>query len=176
MKKINSTLITFIFALGFMLVSAGAIMGLIYIVEGNAIELGDRVRAIAYNKAQQEERYETERLLEETKEEREALSNFVLTEGSVIDFITNIEAVASAQGLEFDTQAISPESTKDETFDELSMSFNFSGQKSAVEYMISVLETVPHHSYIRDISLKQSEDRLKWTVRLTLVVTILEND
>lgn len=175
-KVINTTQISFFITFGFMVFGTLVLLGLVYVIEGNAMTLREQVSAIAYTKAQQQERYETERLLDETKEERERLTQFVLTEGSVIDFITNIEALAHSLQLSFNTQTITPEKTKDTNFDELSMSFDFSGPKPVAEYMISVLETTPHHSYIRDLSVRQSEGGAVWSVNLVLVVTIAAYD
>ncbi len=175
-RVINKTQISFLIAFTFMLLGTLSLVGLVYVIEGNAIKLRERVGAIAYQKAQAEERYETERLLEETKEERTALSSFVLTEGSVIDFITNIETIASSLGLEFNTKTITPEETKDKNFDELSMQFSFSGPNSSVEKLMAVFEIIPHHSYIRDLNVRQSEGGNLWTVDMTLVVTIIEHD
>lgn len=177
MKKLsNTTKVTFILSFSFMLLGAAAFIGLVYVIEKNAIELRDRVSAIAYSKAQQEERYETQRVLEETKEERAQLSQFVLTENSVVDFITGLETQANALGLEFNTQAITPEETKDPLFDELSMKFNFSGSQVMVERMIAILETIPHLSYIRDISIRQNANGSVWETNVVLVVTILTYD
>lgn len=175
-KAINTTRVSFFIALSFMVFGASMFLGLVYIIEGSVVTLREQVSAIAYTKAQQQERYETERLLDETKEERERLAQFILTEGSVIDFITTIEALAHALELDFNTQTITPEKTKDQNFDELSMSFDFSGSKPTAEYMISILETIPYHSYIRDISIKQSEDGIFWSVKVVLVVTIITYD
>lgn len=175
-KMINTTQVSFFITLSFMIFGALVLLGLVYVIEGNAVTLREQVSAIAYTKAQQQERYETERLLDETKEERERLAQFVLTEGSVIDFITNIEALAQSLQLSFNTQTITPEKTKDTNFDELSMNFDFSGSKPVVEYMISILETTPHHSYIRDLTVRQSEGGAVWNVNLVLVVTIATYD
>jgi Tfp pilus assembly protein PilO len=177
MKKAkNTTQIIFVVTLVFILGSITALLGLIYLIEENSIELKERVHLISLNKAQQEERYEVERLLSETKEERENLLNFVLTEDTVIDFITNLEKLASSYGIEFNTKTISPEKTKDEMFDDLNLNFSFSGPKDDIAFLISVLETVPNHAYIKDLSVRQSEEGNTWSVNMTLVVTILEND
>lgn len=175
-KIVNKTKISLLLSFSFMLAGALSLVGLVYVIEDNAVNLRERVIALAYEKAQEEERYETERLMEDTKTEREALSYFVLTEESVIDFITNIEAIASSLQLDFKTQTISPEETKDKNFDELSMKFIFSGPKLSVEKMISVFETIPHHSYIRDLSIRQSENDSLWSAEILLVVTIVEHD
>lgn len=175
-KTVNTTKLSFFMAFSFMVLGALSVVGLIYVIENNAVKLRDRVQAIATDKAQEEERYETERLLEETQDERAALSYFVLTEGSVINFITDIEKIAASLGLEFNTQTITPEETKDKNFDELSMKFSFSGTQSSVEKMISVFETIPHHSYIRELNLRQNENGAQWSVDMTLVVTIATHD
>ncbi len=175
-KVVNKTYVSFLIAFGFMSLGALSLTGLIYVIEDNAVTLRDRVSAIAYEKAQEKERYETERLLEETKDERAELSSIVLTEESVIDFITSIENIAGSSGLNFKTQTITPEATKDKNFDELSIKFNFSGSRSSVEYMMSVFETVPYHSYIRELSIRQSEAENIWTVEMVLVVTIIQHD
>jgi len=175
-KNVNKTKISLFLSFIFMIAGSLSLVGLIYVIEDNAVSLRERVSALAYEKAKEEERYETERLMEETKTEREALSYFVLTEESVIDFITNIEAIASSLQLDFRTETISPEETKDKNFDELSMKFIFSGPKMSVEKMISVFETIPHHSYIRDLSLRQSENDTIWSAEIFLVVTIVEHD
>lgn len=175
-KVVNKTRGSFLIAFIFVISGALTLVGLVYLIEGNAIKLQERVGAIAYQKAQEEERYETERLLEETKEERDALSSFVLTEGSVIDFITNIESIAGSLGLDFNTKSITPEETKKKNFDELSTQLSFSGSKPAVEKLVVVFETIPYHSYIRDLNVRQSEGGRLWTVDMTLVVTIFEHD
>lgn len=175
-KIVNKTHIFLLVTLGFVGAGALALVGLVYLIEVNATKLQQKADNLSYYKAQQEERYETEQLLKDTEEERALLTKYMLDESSVIDFITDIESTARSLGLGFSTQAITPKETKDPVFDELSMSFDFGGPQASVAYMIAIFETLPHFSYIKDISVRQNEDTNEWSVTMNLVVTILEHD
>lgn len=156
-----------------MLVSGLALIGLVYLIESDAETLRAQARELAFKKAQAEEQFETSRLLEQTADERNSLREYILTEGTVIDFISTLESIAAEQGLSFSTQAITPEVTKDALFDNLTMGFAFSGPKENVSYLVKVLESVPFRSQIDAVTLREEDDGV-WTATVKLFVIILE--
>lgn len=169
----SKTQFALLFSLGFMGAAFLMVFGLVYVIESDAEQLRTKAAELAFQKAQAEEQFETTRLLEDTQEERNRLADFVLTEQTIIDFISEIETIATSQQLDFDTQTIAPKKTKHPTFDDLTISFGFSGAEDNVWYMIKLFESLPYHSHIQDIDLSQNSEG-NWSVRLLIHITILE--
>lgn len=170
--QLGKTQITFLFALGFTLVSGLSLFGLSYVIQTDAEQLRATTKELAYEEAMSEERFESGRLFEETEMERSELESYILSEDKIIDFVNNLESLARLYQLEFITQTISPEKLKDPTFDNLTLDLSFSGRKENVDFMISVLETQPYLSHIKSLALRNNGDN--WNAILSLEVTIFD--
>lgn len=172
-KNTSRTYTVFALALLFMLGSVVLVVGLTFFVRSEAQTLNRYVRDIAYAEATESTRYDTTRLLEETAEERAELAAYVLTEDSVIDFITEIERSAAARGLDFSTESIEPIKTKDEFFDQISLQFSFSGTPAAAIEQLAQIETIPYHCRIKTVAVQHTlEGEMK--VKVILLVSIRE--
>lgn len=163
------------FALGFASAAVLATLGLVYVVESDANTLRTQSQELAFQKAQAEEQFETTRLLESTTQERAELADFVLSEATIIDFISQIETLAQTLGLEFDTENIVPVETKEPSFDDLTIDFLFRGPKENALFMLQALESLPYHSYVNDVIVRE-EINGAWTVNTSIHITILEHE
>jgi len=171
--RISKTAVTLFVSFGFLVCSAGALLGLGYFIETGATNLTATAQQIAYQQAQAGERFETSRIVEETVSERNELESYVLTEATVIDFISELEDTAARLGLMFSTQTISPEETKDPDFDLVRMDVAFSGPAGTVKRMIRLIETMPYASEVQTVSVGVDAGDV-WRAEVVLELDILE--
>ena len=172
---LNKTTIALLLSLGFLVVAVLSVFGLIYVIESDAEALKTQAREIAFREAEAEEQFETTRLLEETIDERAQLQEFVLTEATIIDFITEIEAIAADLSLTFDTQRITAQEVKHGSFEGLTIDMTFNGPRARAATLLTLLEELPYHSHLENVAVTQSAGG-EWNVNLTLFVTILQHD
>lgn len=171
---LDKTKFALLLSLSFMGGAALVVLGLAYVVETDAELLRTQSKELAFQKAQAEEQFETTRLLESTTEERARLRDFVLTESTIIDFISSIETLAESLNLSFDTENITPVETKHQTFNDLTIDVSFRGQRENVQLMLRALESLPYHSWVNDMILRE-EITGEWTISTSIHITILES-
>jgi hypothetical protein len=170
--KRSSTKVVFVISLTMAVIAGGSLAALVYFIDTDARALAEQSAALAQREAEEKERLDTVRLLEDTLEERTQLKAHVLTESSIITFITNIESIAAEQALEFTTQTITPVVTPDPLFDQLTLEFAFSGPEEQVTFLLELLEKLPYHSTIQTVSVRQLGPD-QWSANVSLVVTTL---
>lgn len=172
MKRSSSTKIVFIVSSVLALVAGSSLTALVYIIDKDANALAEQSAALALREAEEKERLDTARLLEDTLEERTELKTHVLTESSIITFITDLETIAAQQALEFTTQTITPAVTPDPLFDQLTIEFSFTGKQEQVVFLLELLESLPYHSTIQTVSVREINPEQS-SANVSLVVTTL---
>jgi hypothetical protein len=143
-----------------------ALLGLIYFLASLAVfgftewkiyslgkELESKVALIAEKNAKVRMYNELSRLIEETKMERLALEAHVLTEEETSSFLTEIEMLGRSQGVTLNTQSLSVFPSEG-IADDLVIEFGLSGSESAVRKMLSLFETLPYHSNVIFMSVR----------------------
>lgn len=117
-----------------------------------------------------------ERLIEETAATREQIdSAFFNTEGDAIQFLTETERVARAQGLELKTDSLEAKADAENPgASQVEIKFSLSGTESLVRAFINYLETLPFHSTVTDLSLTANDQTGAWSAQLTIVLTVIE--
>lgn len=170
--KQSSTKIVFAIALTIALVAGGSLAALVYVIDADATALAEQSAALAVREAEEKERLDTVRLLEDTLEERTELKKHVLTESGIISFITDLETIAAQQALEFTTQTITPVVTPDPLFDQLTIEFSFTGKQEQVVFLLELLETLPYHSTMQAVSIREISPEQS-SANVSLVVTTL---
>jgi voltage-gated potassium channel Kch len=171
MKRSSSTIIFGISGV-FALIAGGSLAALVYVIDTDANALAEQSAALALREAEEKERLDTVRLLDDTFEERTELKKHVLTESGIITFITDLETIAKQQALEFTTQTITPIVTPDPLFDQLAIEFIFTGRPEQVTFLLELLETLPYHSTIQTVSVRQASPE-RSSANVSLVVTTL---
>lgn len=154
------------------LVSGSTLAFLVYRIEHDAGELQQKAAALALREAQEKERLDTVRLLEDTLDERTELKSYILTEEGIINFLTDLEATAENQQLDFITQSITPLDTPDPLFDQVSINLAFTGDQEDVSFLLKLLETLPYLSSLESVAVRQGAGEGRWSANVTLLMTI----
>jgi hypothetical protein len=144
-------------------------MGRYIQTKGN--ELLQQSKEIANHEARTQKYNELEKLVEDTKENREELSTYVLTEDKTIDFLSIIEKIAVEQGVELVTDSLKVVE-QDELFDTLVISFSVLGPKERAYTMLQIFETLPYHAFVSGISFVFDADAPAPTAEGTIELTV----
>lgn len=168
----HKTKFTFSVALVYLLVASLTLWLISSQVTKAGETLESRVAVIA-NKLAQEQKYsELVELVEKSIPTREALDEFVLTEDKTIDFLAEIESIGKRQGVTFETSALEVVEQPG-LFNILVIRFVVTGNEARVFKMLEILETLPYHSELRDLSLDNSSDGDSQSVmNVTLAVSL----
>jgi hypothetical protein len=111
---------------------------------------------------------------ERSREEREELSRFALTEDEAGDFLIEIERLGAAQGVSITTGALKVEKKKD-TPDRLAVEFVIEGSESQVRSVLALLETLPYPSSLGTLTLALGAgEKTKSTVQV--LITLVKYD
>lgn len=95
-------------------------------------------------------------ILEMSKGEREALDQYFLTERGIIDFISQLEAVARRDQVVFETTQLAVEPASDGKQALLKIGFTFSSTLPRVFRFMELLEMLPYHKQIITAEIKQA--------------------
>lgn len=150
--------------------TVGALLFLVYRIDHDALLLEEKSTALALREAQEQERLNTVRLLEDTSDERTKLASYILTEEEIIDFINNFEQTAKQQQLDFVTQTITPVETPDPLFNEIAITMAFTGDKEDVMFLLQLLETLPYLSSLESVAVRQSNSDGRWSANVALTM------
>lgn len=170
----RKTLIVGIFSIVYAVFALGILGFTFYQIVGEGKALTERIEAIGSKNAQTKMYADLAALVKSTTVERLNLSNYVLTEEGTSAFLTNVEALGTSQGVTLTTNSLKVD-TKAGSFDELAIEFEISGTESAVKNMIVLLEKLPYHSSLTDLTLtRETNGRTKSTIGL--VVTLAKHE
>lgn len=138
---------------------------------------GELVKNTKLIKRQQELAEEHGRLstlLAETTEERAALSQLVLSraDNEVVTFLSYLDSLAEQMGVEMQTDTLTIEEDDDSDFDTLELQVLLDGSEDRVFYMLKLLENLPYHSSLSDITFARPETDNSAKATLTLSVTV----
>lgn len=171
---------TKIFAVSAFLIFLGSIVGISFIgqyVQSKGEELKKQTKEIADFDARDQSYKELEKLVVSTQSDRDELDTYVLTEDETIDFLALIEQTAKKQLVELSTDSLKVTEEKG-LFDTLVISYTVEGQKERVLSMLSLLETLPYHAFISNVSLQYTNEEgvEKARGRVELTVSLLNYD
>lgn len=150
---------------------AGVILFLVFTyVYKQGEELILQAKEVADYTAREQSYRELSQLVENTKEERNELTNFILTKDNTINFLAMIEAVALEQDVELTTNALQVHEG-DGVFDSLVISFDVEGVKSHVYALLKILETLPYQAFVSQVSFQSPVDSQTETIKGTIELT-----
>lgn len=159
-------IIASIYALGALLI----VSFVIYRVHTQGTQVEVSVQTIANSNAKIKAYKDLWVQFEATKEERSALSEFVLTEDEAGTFLTEIERIGTSQGVSITTSSLKVEKVADSA-DELRMQFILEGSESGVKKMITMLETLPYRSSLTSLTFTTQENgKVRSTVDLSIAL------
>ena len=138
--------------------------------QGNIFNINERLMAEQNNKEQ--EYHNLFQITESTKNDRDTLSTFFITEKDTISFISDIENLADDMGITLETSQLSikPKTKKSES--QLYVGFNFSGPETAVRQMVLLFENIPYHKLIPELVLTRNAADGTWKGSILLYITI----
>ena len=153
----NKTKQTLIIAVVTLVVTAGLCLFLFNEIRTQTLVIEEKVAVMSENNAKEAAFNHLNKLVKDTKEERERIADvFLHDESESIRFLNEIETLAPTFGLTFKTDAL--EKNKDEKSKEeyIKMAFSYSGAKEAVLKFTELIETIPYHSQVDALSLRET--------------------
>ena len=114
-------------------------------------------------------------LLAETAADRKELARSMLTEDTVVDFLSLVGTLARAQGVVAETRSLAVESIEgNETFEYLTLTMDVTGAFSPVMETLVLLESLPYQINIRTTTVERADAQTGdglWQGRYRLYVT-----
>lgn len=146
--------------------------GLLYFLEVRKSDLREMVTQLETKEAEESQLASLTSLMTETKADRTLLESYVLTEAGVIDFLSSIEGLARRNGLSIETKSVDvAEGGEAAGFETLRVDLDLTGSLPAISRMIVLLENVPQHLLIDNLSLTRISDNGEWQASVVLFVT-----
>jgi len=134
------------------------------------VHLDEAITMLAKSNAKDSAQVRLGRLIKDTEADRLILnSHFFGSEGDSINFIGEIESLASALGLDLETETL--DKVNFNKNDAIKTIFRFSGNKKQVVGFLRLMENTPLHSRVESFSLEQKGPD-SWQGRLTMFITI----
>ncbi len=160
-----------ILSLIFFLLGVAAIYLVTDMISDSGEELELRMEVVGSNKVIQDRYDNLQVILRESAAERTQLSDYLLTEGKTINFLSEIEGLARQLGVEVVTDSLTVNSLPNPDFQTVDLKLRASGGKASITRFISLLETLPYYSSLNSLSL--SSERVSggdWEASVVLMV------
>ena len=108
-------------------------------------------------------------LVDGSTEERAELAHYILRNEDVIEFLTLVESIGTAQGVTLEIPKLE-ETSLNESFDELQLDMLLEGPRVRLMSTLAIFESLPYQSHISSITLNKKATQV-WTASLTLYIT-----
>jgi hypothetical protein len=172
----KTTIRNLIITLIFTVLAAGAFGLMVYYVFGQGSKLANQIAVLESERAQEASFIKSQRLLEDTKEEREVLQNYYLARASdSIDFLNQVEALAPSLGINLETRGLESFTDAADSSEWIKVDFDFSGSRENVQKFIKILENFPYVSRVTEVSLI-ARSNTEWNATVKMQVRILPYD
>jgi hypothetical protein len=153
------------------LVIAGVVIFL-RLIQAEAVKLEEQAAVLNENNAKEATYTNLKRLTTETEEVRGELSSaFFKNEGETIVFLGQIEEQARLYGLALKTESLDKVEDKEKKEEYIKISFAFDGQKQRVLNFAKLLENIPYHSRLENLSIKNLAGS-NWQGKATVIISI----
>ncbi len=154
-----------------LVISVSACLVLAYQIDVQGKKLKEYVQLLTEQGAQEASYIRINRLVQETKQEREDITKaFFKDESESIGFLSDIESLAAAIGLELTTDELNKVTAEDKS-EYIKMTFVYSGEKELVLKFTQLLEHIPYHSLVQNLRL-QEVDNTTWEGTATIHITL----
>lgn len=110
---------------------------------------------------------------EDAADERRLQSLVISAEGETVEFLAFIDELSAKSGALITATGLKVEKTPEARFDNLSATFSIQGERSTVERLIRVFESLPYRSHVTSLSLTRNADRTA-AANLSLIVSVRE--
>lgn len=143
--------------------------GLLHLVEKKRALAGARATERTTVGARQLEVATLKSALVETSEDRAALGELIVTDDRLTEFLALVESGARAQGLRATTRSVDIVKPQG-LFEELRVVLDVEGSYEGLRRFVTLIETMPFHVDIEDISFDRREGT-QWNGIITFSVT-----
>ena len=158
------------------LITAAIFLYAIYEISQQSIRYAESKRLIGEHAAKEASFNTVKGLLTSTSEEREQIKSLFIEEKDTISFISEIEENAKIVGVNLTTNELSIlQSVTDAngvtSLPQLLVGFDFSGSQTAAWEFITLLENIPYHKKITEVSFIKTADNL-WKANVKMELTL----
>ena len=111
-------------------------------------------------------------LIDDSQEDRIKLNSYILSDDSVVGFVSDIEGIASTTNVVLEinslgiAQVTSLAKVAEERFETLQMQIQIRGSWRNIIHFITLLENLPRHHYFSDMRLEYNDGRWKAFISL----------
>lgn len=147
-------------------------------VNAQGKKLLDQIKTLQEYRAQQDSYLQLKRLADESKSDRELLrSFFLLKESDSIDFLYQVEDLASEIGVTLDTSNNNVGTVKDKKDDSewVEVSYSVVGSRERVQSFIKILEKMQYVSRLMSVDMR-ALSKTEWQAKVKLRVRLLTYD
>ncbi len=132
-----------------------ALGGMLYFIEQKDTAYVEALEARAMRIGTEKEMESFDALVAETAHDREELAQYMLTEDSIVDFLSLIGGLAQAQGVAAETRSLAVEAIPDDAiFEYLTLQVEVTGSFTAVTEMLPLLESLPYQVHVRAVTVE----------------------
>lgn len=158
------------------LAAAGLFVYVLYAIQQQGIQYTESKRLIGEHAAKDSSLNSVQSLLASTKDDRENIKNLFIEENKTISFISEIEKNAKLVEVTLVTNELSilPSATDPNGITSpalLVVGFNFSGSEFAVRRFLTLLENMPYHKKITQVTFGKSDSNI-WNASITMQLTL----
>ncbi len=158
------------------LAAAGAFIYALYEVSEQGVRYEESKKLIGEQTAKEASYNTVQSLLISTREDREKIKNLFIEENDTISFISEIEQNAGIVGVSLTTTelSIAPSVTDPNGVTSpalLLVGFDFSGTQNAVWQYLTLLENIPYHKKITQVSFVKSDSNV-WKANVKMQLTL----
>lgn len=158
------------------LLFAGLLVNALYLISAEGAKLDVTKNKISENTAKEIAYTKMMTLLESSKDKRDTLKEFFVTEDETISFLSSLETAAKKIGVKLETNELEviPSVTKETVVSPaaLSVSFTFNGSEREVKKFLEVLENIPYHTIIPKVTLTGNPSDGLWSGSAKLLLTL----
>ncbi|MBY0538192.1 hypothetical protein K2P47_02205 [Patescibacteria group bacterium] len=158
------------------LVSASVFLYALYEVNKQGVRYAESKKLIGEQTAKEASYNTVQSLLESTRDDRAQIKSLFIEEDDTISFISEIEKNTGIVGVALTTNELSimPSTTDTNGVTSpalLLVGFDFSGSQNAVWQYLTLLENIPYHKQMTQISFVKSDNNL-WKANVKMQLTL----
>jgi len=152
------------FAVFLAFISVGAYYFLFRVINQTNDATALALNSLSFETSRQAKSFNTQRLLDSTKEQRAAIETYSLPKEGIVGFIGQLETAAREIGLDLEISSVDVPSSKGSYLESLSLEIKIDGSWNNVFYFISLLENLPLKIDFQQVNLgkqdaKDSQDK-----------------
>jgi hypothetical protein len=143
-----------------------------YKISQQGLQLQEQIAFLQESRTKESSYFRLNKLAQETEVKRNLLTEpFFNEEGDSIIFLGEIESLATALGLDLETESLEKVVNKDTNEEKIKITFSYAGKKDTVLNFSKLMEVIPYHSSVESLDLKSVGDN-NWNGELTILITI----